>query len=174
MSNKAANTNGSTPAERFPTLADLDAAVEAEEIHALVGAALFDHERRPHDRVAAFEQSRYRREHEQPARVGDKDDRRGRQQIAAVSSEKYPAPAEKIGEYPGGNHRKAVAGPIDRGELGDKKQIESDSEQIEVEEQAQQTHRQAAERAAQKQQAGIEAKAAEALADEGSSLRLTN
>ena len=67
-----------------------------------------------------------------------------------------------------------MTGPIDRSELSHKEHVEADGKQVEIEQQAEQAHRQPAERTAQKQQARIAAETAEALADERAFLGLSN
>jgi hypothetical protein len=62
--------------------------------------------------------------------------------------------------------------PVDGGELRDEEEIESDSEKIQIEEQPQQAHGQAAKGTADQQQLGIAAKTSKALAAEPAALGL--
>src|SRR6266702_1113830 len=135
---------GSTPARRLPRLAALH------------------HERRADDRVTALEGALHSSQHEQRHGIVGKDQSSRTEDVAAVGNQKDAAPPEEVRQDPRGDDGETVSNPVDRGELRDEERVVSRGEQVEIEQEPPDAHREPAERSAQQQESRVPAETAHA------------
>src|SRR3989338_287049 len=141
---------------------------------ALFGLTLLHHKRRTDDGMSSLEKADDRSQKKQPCGIGDEDNSRRGQEIPNVRNKKDTPPAEEIRENSGRDDRETVKGPVDSRELGNEKHVETDREKVEVEEETNQTNREAAERSTDQKQASVSAKAPEPLTHESTAPGLAN
>ena len=126
--------------------ADRHEAADAEEVHALGGPTLLDHEGRPDDRVATLERSLDGRHHEERHGLVNENEPGRPEDVAGIGNQEDPAPPEEVREDPRGDDGETVGDPVDRGELRDEERVVPRGEQVEVEEESPDAHREPAER----------------------------
>ena len=132
-------------------------------MNALVRSALLDHERWADDRVTAFERALDGGERQQRGRLRHEHQSGRADDVAGVRDQEHAPPPEQIGQDAGRDHREPVADPVERGELGDEQRVVSGGEQVEIEEQPPDAHRESAERGPQQEQPRVPAEAPDAI-----------
>src|SRR5881628_1472448 len=101
-------------------------------------------------------------QHEERHRIVGEDQARRTEDVAAVGNQKDAAPPEEVREDPRGDDGETVGNPIDGGQLRDEERVVSCGEQVEIEQEPPDAHREAAERSAQQQESRVPAETAHA------------
>ena len=123
---------------------------------------MLHHERRTDDRVAALERALHSGQHEQRHGIVGDDQSSRAEDVAAVGNQKDAAPPEEVRQDPRGDDGETVSNPVDRGELRDEERVVSRGEQVEIEQEPPDAHREPAERSAQEQESRVPAEPAHA------------
>src|SRR2546428_154934 len=89
------------------------APADAEEVNALVGPALLDHEWWADDGVATLEQALNGGEREQRRGLSHDDERGRSHDVAGVRDQEHAAAPEEIRQDAGGRDPAALGGPVD-------------------------------------------------------------